>query len=95
MNVKFNIKSITAMLLLSLTIAFFNNTYADETLVSPTVDQNIQAMDKDKDGMVSTEEMKIYLQALHGKDYKHDVLDTMEATMSSRSCGSPFSNSFY
>lgn len=69
--------------------------YGQSIESEPSVEQNIKAMDKDKDGMVSTEEMKVYLQALHGSSYQQEALDNMEASMSSKSCGSPFSHSFY
>lgn len=69
--------------------------YGQSTEQEPSVEQNIKAMDKDKDGMVSTEEMKVYLQTLHGSSYQQEALDSMEASMSSKSCGSPFSHSFY
>ena len=61
----------------------------------PSVEDNIIAMDVDHDGMVTIAEMRVYVQAKHGAAYQHDVLKKMEAAADSRSCGSPFSGSFY
>lgn len=69
---------------------------AEEPPVSlPSVEDNIHAMDRDRDGMVSVSEIRAFLEARHGKDYEHKLLDDMEAKAGSKSCSSPFSRSFY
>ncbi len=61
----------------------------------PTVEDNIIAMDTDRNGMVTVEEMRIFVQSKHGSSYQSDTLKKMEAAANSRSCSSPFSRSFY
>ncbi len=60
-----------------------------------SADQQIHALDTNHDGLVSIEEMRAYLESLHGADYKKDILDAMVKYSRGRSCGSPFSNSLY
>lgn len=60
-----------------------------------SVEDNIRAMDKDRDGMVTATEIRAFLEAKNGKGYKHDLLDEMEAKAGAKSCASPFSQSFY
>ena len=61
----------------------------------PSVEANIFAMDTDHNGMVTIEEMRIYVQSKHGSSYQNEALKKMEASANSRSCASPFSGSFY
>lgn len=61
----------------------------------PSVEANIIAMDTDHNGMVTVEEMRIYVQSKHGSSYQNEALKKMEASANSRSCASPFSGSFY
>lgn len=68
-----------------------NETPGNET---PSVEENIRLMDRDRDGMVSVNEIRVYLESRHGKGYQREVLDGMEAS-SGPSCSSPFSRSFY
>lgn len=60
-----------------------------------SVEDNIHAMDKNRDGMVTVTEVRAYLEAKNGKGYKHELLDEMESKAGTRSCASPFSRSFY
>ena len=53
------------------------------------------AMDKDGDGMVTVFEVRAYIEALHGKDYKKDVLDDMESSAKGKSCSTPFAQRLY
>ncbi|HQR60211.1 MAG TPA: hypothetical protein PLH03_02475 [Methylophilaceae bacterium] len=62
---------------------------------TPSVEDNIRAMDTDRDGMVTVAEVRAYLEARNGKGYKHELLVDMEAKANARSCASPFSQSFY
>lgn len=61
----------------------------------PSVEANIQAMDTNHDGQVTVSEVRAYLEAIHGRDYKQPLLDEMETKASLKSCGSPFSKSLY
>ncbi len=61
----------------------------------PSVEDNIKVMDADHDGQVTVSEIRTYLQAQHGKDYKQALLDEMENKAGLKSCGSPFSKSLY
>lgn len=58
------------------------------------VEDNIRAMDRDRDGMVSVTEIRVYLESRHGKGYEKQLMDSMEAR-GGPSCSSPFSRSFY
>ena len=61
----------------------------------PSVADNIRAMDLDHDGMVTAHEMRVFLEKKHGRDYKQDLMDELEAKAGAKSCASPFSKSFY
>lgn len=67
--------------------------HADES--SPSVEDNIRAMDSDHDGMVTVHEMRVFLETRNGKDYQQDLLDEMEGKAGAKSCASPFSRSFF
>jgi Ca2+-binding EF-hand superfamily protein len=66
-----------------------------QAVPAASVEDNIRAMDKDRDGMVTVAEIRAFLEAKNGKGYKHDLLDEMEAKAGAKSCASPFSQSFY
>lgn len=59
------------------------------------VEDNVRAMDTDRDGQVTVTEVRAYLEAQHGKGYKQAVLEEMEIKAGLKSCGSPFSKSLY
>jgi hypothetical protein len=61
----------------------------------PSVDDNIHAMDTNRDGMVTVTEMRAYLEAKYGKNYQQAVLEEMEVKAGLKSCASPFSKSLY
>jgi methenyltetrahydromethanopterin cyclohydrolase len=61
----------------------------------PSVQDNLRAMDKDNDGMVTVFEVRTFLESKHGKDYQTAVLDEMESSASGRSCGTPFAGIMY
>ncbi|CAG0959371.1 hypothetical protein MTYP_00638 [Methylophilaceae bacterium] len=65
-----------------------------EPTVSPSVEDNIREMDKDRNGLVTVSEVRVYLESMHGKGYEKDILDKMEAS-SGASCGTTFAKSFY
>ena len=60
-----------------------------------SVEQNLREMDKDKDGMVSVQEVRAALEARHGKGYEQSLLADMEASADGRSCSTPFAQNFY
>lgn len=63
----------------------------DETQFS--VAQRLTLMDRDHDGIVSVYEVRAFIESVHGKGYQQDVLDTMEASASGKSCSTPFAKS--
>jgi hypothetical protein len=85
-----------AMLTLS-GMAQFVPAQAEDSLAQPfvSVEQNLREMDQDKDGMVSVHEVRIALEARHGKGYEQSLLADMEASASGRSCSTPFAQNFY
>lgn len=70
------------------------NCFAEEARL-PSVEENIRAMDADRDGQVSVSEVRAYLERQNGKGYKQALLDEMETKAGLKSCGSPFSKSLY
>lgn len=61
----------------------------------PSVEDNIRAMDKDHDGIVTVYEVRAFIEAKHGKDYEKDALDLMESSAKGKSCKTPFANVIY
>lgn len=68
---------------------------AEEVALAPSVEDNIHAMDKDRDGMVTVYELRTFIEARHGKGYKKRTLDNMEASASGTSCTTPFAKLLY
>ncbi len=68
---------------------------AEEAAPETSVQDNIRSMDKDSDGMVTVHEVRVLIETKHGKDYKKDVLDRLEATANGTSCTTPFAKSMY
>jgi hypothetical protein len=68
---------------------------AEETVPESSVEDNIRSMDKDGDGMVTVYEVRALIEAKHGKGYKKEVLDNMEASASGTSCTTPFAKPLY
>jgi len=60
---------------------------------SPSVEENIYAMDTNHDGMVTVHEVREFLEKMNGKGYRQELLDEMEGR--GRSCASPFSKSAF
>ena len=92
---------ITWLVFLSATALHAEALQADETaaqyssLLSPSVADNIAAMDKDHDGIVTVHEMREFIESKHGKGYQKKLFDEMEKSAENRSCGSSFSKSLY
>ena len=68
---------------------------AVEAAPEPSVEDNIRNMDKDNDGMVTVYEVRALIEARHGKGYKKEVLDNMEASARGTSCTTPFAKPMY
>jgi len=62
----------------------------DGQYTGPTVEDNILAMDSDKNGFADVFEVRAFLVAKHGKDYQKDLLDKWEFSASGKSCSTPF-----
>lgn len=56
----------------------------------PNVEDNILAMDSDKNGFADVFEVRAFLVLKHGKDYQKDLLDKWEASANGKSCSTPF-----
>ena len=65
------------------------------TMPYPSVADNIAAMDKDHDGIVTVHEMRVFIESHHGQGFEKKVFDDMEKSAENRSCGSSFSKSLY
>ena len=65
------------------------------SLPYPSVADNIAAMDKDHDGIVTVHEMRVFIESRHGQGFEKKVFDDMEKSAENRSCGSSFSKSLY
>ena len=65
------------------------------SLPYPSVADNIAAMDKDHDGIVTVHEMRVFIESHHGQGFEKKVFDDMEKSAENRSCGSSFSKSLY
>lgn len=87
-----NSSSRMAQFLIMASLSFMAN--ADELVTSPSVEENLRAMDTDRNGLVTVTEVRAYLEAKHGKGYEKALLDKLEQT-SGASCGTAFANSFY
>ena len=61
----------------------------------PSVQENLVAMDTNKDGMVTVSEVRAFIEAKHGKGYEKDLMDKMEASTNGLSCATPFANRFF
>jgi hypothetical protein len=68
---------------------------SSSSIMEPSVEENIRQMDKDRDGMVTVFEVRGFIEAKHGKGYKKQTLDNMEASAGGTSCGTPFSKPLY
>ena len=65
------------------------------TIPYPSVAENIAAMDKDRDGIVTVHELREFIESKRGKGYEKKLFDEMEKSAENRSCGSSFSKSLY
>ena len=61
----------------------------------PSVEDNVAAMDTDKNGFADVSEVRTFLELKHGKGYESELLGKMEASIKGTSCATPFAKSFY
>ena len=70
-------------------------TNKDGAYIGPSLEDNIIAMDTDKNGFADVYEVRAFLELKHGKGYQKEVLDNMEASASGKSCSTPFAKDLY
>ena len=63
--------------------------------IGPSLEDNVVAMDTDKNGFADVYEVRAFLELKHGKGYQKEVLDKMEASASGKSCSTPFAKDLY
>lgn len=63
--------------------------------IGPTVEDNVTAMDTDKNGFADASEVRAFLELKHGKGYESELLEKFEASIKGTSCATPFAKSFY
>lgn len=61
----------------------------------PTVEDNIVAMDTDKNGFADASEVRAYLELKHGKGYESELLNKFADSIKGTSCGTPFAKRLY
>ncbi len=61
----------------------------------PTVEDNVAAMDTDKNGFADASEVRAFLELIHGKGYERELLEKFEASLKGTSCGTPFAKNLY
>jgi hypothetical protein len=70
-------------------------TNKDGKYVGPTVEDNVTAMDTDKNGFADASEVRAFLELKHGKGYQSELLEKFAASIKGTSCATPFAKSFY
>lgn len=90
-----NLVLMSGFLLIGISSAYADQQKADFTNNFVTVEENLNTMDKDRDGIVTVYEVRSYIESIHGKNYKKDVMDDMEASANGKSCSTPFAKSLY
>ncbi len=66
----------------------------DGKYTGPTVEQNVAAMDTDKNGFADVMEVRAFLVLKHGKDYQKALLDRWEVRAMGGGCPIPFAKEF-
>ena len=90
---------VTTCLLLMVKVAIAEDilnylTDKDGKYAGPTVEQNIKAMDTDKNGFADVLEVRAFLALKHGKDYQKALLDRWEVRAMGGGCPIPFAKEF-
>jgi len=67
----------------------------DGRYAGPTVEDNILAMDSDKNGFADVLEVRAFLEQKHGKGYQKALLDRWELHSKGSSCHAPFVKDLY
>lgn len=67
----------------------------DGNYVGPTLEDNVAAMDTDKNGFADVYEVHAFLELKHGKGYEKELLDKLDAAASGKSCSTPFAKELY
>jgi hypothetical protein len=67
----------------------------DGKYTGPSVEDNVLAMDTDKNGFADVTEVRAFLALRHGKDYQKAVLDRWEVSALGGGCPVPFAKEFY
>jgi len=76
-------------------VAMADESIRVENTAYMSVEDSLRNMDKNLDGIVTVYEVRSYIESVHGKNYKKDVLDNMESSASGKSCSTPFAKSLY
>lgn len=63
--------------------------------IGPSVEDNVAAMDTDKNGFADVHEVRAFLALTHGKDYEKALLDRWEVHSLGGGCPVPFAKEFY
>ncbi len=63
--------------------------------IGPSLEDNVAAMDTDKNGYADVYEVRAFLELKHGKGYEKELLDKLEASASGKSCSTPFAKELY
>ena len=66
----------------------------DGRYTGPTVEQNVVAMDTDKNGFADVTEVRAFLALKYGKDYQKALLDRWEVRAMGGGCPIPFAKEF-
>ena len=66
----------------------------DGKYTGPTVEQNVEKMDSDKNGFADVTEVRAFLELKHGKGYQKTLLDRWEIHAKGGSCPIPFAKEF-
>ncbi len=61
----------------------------DGKYAGPTVEDNVAAMDTDKNGFADVTEVRAFLALKNGTDYEKDILDRWQLRSQGRSCTLP------
>lgn len=61
----------------------------------PSVEDNIAAMDTDKNGFADVREVRAFLEKKHGAGYEKVLFDKWVSAVGGASCSTPFAKEFY
>lgn len=87
--------SLVALALITVLLCIDVQAEIMESMRFRTVEESLSLMDKDRDGMVSVQEVRAYIEQVHGKAYQPALLDEMESSALGKSCSSPFAKPMY